>query len=190
MSETPKNADVIFEQPLSYSSAVFNVQCSDVIVCSLYIQAGDQKTMAVKCGGRGEVRSHGGTVSSLQQQLHCALLGVPFLVQVTDNNTYLALGLGIQKNVREWRNSAYISVLFGWHRQMRPQSGPYSSARAHARWSHNAPRQPADIFHVGENIFHRCICDIYRPGGQEQAPSTGSQLAPFSQRHWCWQPWP
>ena len=169
---------------------MLSVQCSDVIVCSLYIQAGDQKTMAVKCGGRGEVRSHGGTVSSLQQQLHCALLGVPSLFQVTDINTYLALGLGIKKNVREWRNSAYISVLFGWHRQMRPQSGPYSSARAHARWSHNAPRQPADIFHVGENIFHRCICDIYRPGGQEQAPSTGSQLAPFSQRHWCWQPWP
>ena len=129
--------------------------------------------MAVKCGGRGEVRSHGGTVSSLQQQLHCALLGVPFLFQVTDNNTYLALGLGIQKNVREWRNSAYISVLFGWHRQMRPQSGPYSSARAHARWSHNAPRQPADIFHVGKYFSAAVYLISTHPGGRSRRRPRG-----------------
>ena len=59
---------------------MFNVQCSDVIVCSLYIQAGDQKTMAVMCGGRGEVRSHGGLSVLITAATALCFIGGPLLV--------------------------------------------------------------------------------------------------------------
>ena len=75
----------------------------------------------MKCGGRGEVRSHGGHSSLITAATAPCFIGGPFLVQVTHYNntlamwhcTYLALGLGIQKNARELGKSAYISVLFG-----------------------------------------------------------------------------
>ena len=57
--------------------------------------------MAVKCGGRGEVRSHGGHSSLITAATAPCFIGGPFLVQVTNNSTYRALGLGIQKNVRQ-----------------------------------------------------------------------------------------
>ena len=65
------------------------------------------------CGGRGEVRSHGGHSSLITATTAPCFIGGPFLDQVNNNSTYPALCLGIQKNVRELGNSAYISVLFG-----------------------------------------------------------------------------
>ena len=170
---------------------MLSVQCSDVIVCSLYIQAGDHETMAVKCGGRGEVRSHGGTVSSLQQQLHCALLGVPSLVQVNTQKTHLILVLATRVNVREEEKICLhlrvVRVAPADEAAVWPvQLGPGTRALV------TQGATPTCRYFSCRKIFFSAVylIDIYRPGGQEQAPSTGSQLAPFSQRHWCWQPWP